>query len=239
MKLVKRTGLFVAISFLALACSKPGDTVETTDAQEVGASEGVTLAVDAATSKINWTGYKPTGKHFGFIPATEGEITVNGDELTGAKFVFDVPALKIEDMEEGNEFYGKLYGHLLSPDFFDAENHPQAVFELTAVEPFRAGAIVDKEEFASANTPQKDSEIAPENPTHWISGNLTLRGTTKNIKFPAVVKIEDGTVAAKAGFNIDRTAWGLSYGDESSAADKAKDQFIYNTVSIGFDIIAN
>jgi len=77
------------------------------------------------------------------------------------------------------------------------------------------------------------------NPTHWISGNLTLRGNTKNIKFPAAVSLRNGEVSAQAGFNIDRTQWGLSYGDEATAVDKAKDQFIYNTVNIGFDIKAN
>ena len=142
-------------------------------------------------------------------------------------------------MEESNENYPKLWGHLQSADFFDAANYPQAVFELTSVEPYAAGTIEDKVEFETENTPKSDSEIAAENPTHWISGNLTMRGTTKNIKFPAYVSISNGAVEAKAGFNIDRTAWGLAYGDESNAVDKAKDQFIYNTVSVGFDIKAN
>ena len=65
-----------------------------------------------------------------------------------------------------------------------------------------------------------------------------MRGTTKNIKFPASVTIANGTVAAKAGFNIDRTQWGLMYGDEAAAVDKAKDQFIYNTVSLVLDVNA-
>jgi hypothetical protein len=45
-------------------------------------------------------------------------------------------------------------------------------------------------------------------------------------------------VSAKAGFNIDRTQWGLKYGDESAALNKAKDQFIYNTVSLVLDVTA-
>jgi polyisoprenoid-binding protein YceI len=239
MKLLQKSGLFVAAALVVVACNKPSDTVETSDAQEVGLAEGTTLAVDAASSKINWTGYKPTGKHFGFIPVTAGEVIVSGEDLTGAKFVFDITQLKIEDIEESNENYGKLWGHLQSPDFFDASNHPEAVFELTSVSPYSDGAIQDKEEFQSANTPQKDSDVAVDSPTHWISGNLTMRGTTKNIKFPARVTVNNGTVSAKAGFNIDRTAWGLAYGDESGAVDKAKDQFIYNTVTVGFDIVAN
>ncbi len=239
MKLIKQTGLFLAAAMIMFSCSKPSDTVETSEAQEAAEGTGSTLNLDVATSTVAWTGYKPTGKHFGKIPATAGTLVVEGDAITGGTFTFDITGLKIEDMEESNENYGKLWGHLQSPDFFDAANHPQATFEITAVEPFTAGEMIaDKQEFASANTPAVDSSIAPANPTHWISGNLTMRGTTKNIKFPAAVAVENGAVSAKAGFNIDRTAWGLAYGDEATAADKAKDQFIYNTVSLVLDVKA-
>ena len=142
-------------------------------------------------------------------------------------------------MEAGSEFHGKLYTHLQSADFFDAANYPTATFEITGAEPFTAtDKVTDKEEFTSENTPNAASSLTPDAPTHWISGNLTMRGTTKNIKFPAAVSLADGTLKAKAGFNIDRTAWGLAYGDEATAADKAKDQFIYNTVSLVLDVKA-
>jgi polyisoprenoid-binding protein YceI len=239
MKITTQLGLFVAASLLIISCGKPGDTVETTDAQKVAAGEGKTLNLDLATSTISWTGYKPSGKHFGKIPSTGGSIIVAGSQITGGSFTFDIPGLTIEDMEAGSEFHGKLYGHLQSADFFDAANFPTATFEITEVTPFTAtDAISDKKEFSSDNTPSSDSSLSPAKPTHWISGNLTMRGTTKNIKFPASVTIANGTVAAKAGFNIDRTQWGLMYGDEAAAVDKAKDQFIYNTVSLVLDVNA-
>ena len=238
MKLLQKTGLILGAAFMVVACG-PSNTVDTGDAQEVEQAVGVTLEIDAEKSKIDWRGYKPTGQHFGYIPVTEGQVFIEGEVLTGARFVFDITSLKIQDMEESNENYPKLWGHLQSDDFFDTSNFPQAVFELTSVESYSAGTIENKEEFETNNTPKSDAEIAAENPTHWISGNLTMRGTTKNIKFPAYVSIANGAVTAKAGFNIDRTAWGLAYNDESNAVDKAKDQFIYNTVSLGFDIKAN
>lgn len=239
MKITKQIGLFVAAAMIAFACGKPGDTVETTDAQEVAAGEGQTLNLDLAASTVSWTGYKPAGKHFGKIPSTGGSLTVAGDQITGGSFTFDIPGLTIEDLEAGSENHGKLYGHLQSADFFDAANFPTATFEITGVQPFAAtDVIADKQEFATDNTPSADSALTPANPTHWISGNLTMRGTTKNIKFPAAVSIANGAVTAKAGFNIDRTQWGLMYGDESAAVDKAKDQFIYNTVSLVLDVTA-
>lgn len=239
MKLTKQIGLFAAASMLAFACGAPSGTVETTDAQEVSELTGQTLALKTDVSTIAWRGYKPTGRHFGKIPATTGQFVVADGTITGGTFTFDIPSLTIEDMEVGSEFHTKLFTHLQSADFFDAANHPTATFEITSAEPFTANdQITDKEEFTSENTPNSASSLSPEAPTHWISGNLTMRGTTKNIKFPAAVSIADGTVKAKAGFNIDRTAWGLAYGDEATATDKAKDQFIYNTVSLVLDVTA-
>jgi polyisoprenoid-binding protein YceI len=239
MKITRNLGLFVAASMIVVACGKPGDTVETTDAQEVAAGEGQTINLDLAASTVSWTGYKPGGKHFGKIPASGGSFTLSGDQITGGSFTFDITGLTIEDLEAGSENHGKLSGHLQSPDFFDAANFPTATFEVTGAEPFTSGDVIaDKEEFASENTPSSDSSLSPANPTHWISGNLTMRGTTKNIKFPASVTVSNGTVSAKAGFNIDRTQWGLMYGDESAAINKAKDQFIYNTVSLVLDVSA-
>ncbi|GAB3646508.1 hypothetical protein GCM10028791_06840 [Echinicola sediminis] len=240
MKIIKTTGLFLAGALLVASCGQKGETVETTEAQEVAAATGKTVTIDPASSQISWTGYKPAGKHFGTIPVTGGEISLKGSDITSGTFTFDITALKIDDLEEGSESYGKLQGHLQSPDFFDAANHPKATFEVTAVEPFASDAqIEDKEEFESDYTPNTLSEQIVESPTHWISGNLTMRGTTKNIKFPAAIDVENGQVSAKAGFNIDRTDWGLSYGDESTAVDKAKDKFIYNTVNVGFEIKTN
>lgn len=239
MNLTRQFGLFAATAMLAAACGAPNNTVETSEAQKVATAEGKTLTLDTASSTIGWRGYKPAGEHFGKIPATQGTVTVSGDQVSAGSFTFDITGLKIEDIPAEDENYGKLYGHLQSADFFDAANHPTATFEITAVEPFHAGdTITDKEEYASEHAPKHDSELSPASPTHWVSGNLTMRGTTKNIKFPAAITVTNGTVSAKAGFNINRIDWGLSYGDESDPANKAKDQFIYNNVSLVLDVKA-
>lgn len=239
MKLLKQTGLFLFAALILFSCGKGSETVEATEAELAAAAMGDTLNLETPTSIIGWTGYKPAGKHFGKIPAINGFLTAKEDSITSGTFTFDVVGLTIEDMVNTDENYGKLYGHLQSPDFFDATNHPQATFVITGVEVYNTGDVIaDKEEFATDNTPSSDSAIAPQNPTHWISGNLTMRGVTKNIKFPASVAIASGELTAKAGFNINRTDWGLAYGDEATAVDKAKDQFIYNTISLVLDVKA-
>jgi hypothetical protein len=65
-----------------------------------------------------------------------------------------------------------------------------------------------------------------------------MRGKTLAITVPAKVEVTDNSVKAFTNFSIDRTKWGLMYGDESKAVDKAKDKFIYNKVGIGFNINA-
>ncbi|MEX2513700.1 MAG: YceI family protein [Cyclobacteriaceae bacterium] len=240
MKSLKLSGLILSAALLTFGCGKSTETVETAEEMEVAQAAGDTLSLDVDASKVNWRGYKPTGQHFGIIPVTDGFLTLEDSEIKAGNFTIDITQLEIHDMEEGSENHGKLWNHLQSDDFFDAANHPQATFEITSISTFSAtDSVENKEQFESENTPKSSTEIAPDAPTHWISGNLTMRGQTKNIKFPANVSINNGTVDAKAGFNIDRTEWGLSYGDEATAVDKTKDQFIYNTVSVNFDIQAD
>lgn len=240
MKFLKSPGLFLATALTLASCGNKSETVETSEAQELGEAVGDTLQINLSGSLVNWRGYKPTGQHRGIIPITSGLLTVDEDVVTGGKFSFDVTKLEVHDMEEGSEFHVKLTNHLQSEDFFDAANHPEATFEITSVEPYSStDSVENKEEFITENTPKTASEQLVGNPTHWVSGNLTMRGNSKNITFPATISVTNGSASAKAGFNIDRTQWGLSFQDESSVVDKAKDKFIYNTVNVTFDIKAD
>ncbi|MEL7006536.1 MAG: YceI family protein, partial [Bacteroidota bacterium] len=190
-------------------------------------------------SKVTWIGSKPTGKHDGAIPVVEGTISVEDGTITAGSFSMDIANITIADIEEDTEEYGKLKGHLLSEDFFAAEEYPTATFEITAITSFDSTVINTKEEYETDFAPASGNEHIVTNPTHNISGNLTMRGATKNITFPANVSISGDKITAKAKFNIDRTDWKLMYGDEASVTDKAKDKFIYNTVNVGFEIEAS
>lgn len=224
-------------TLFAFSCTQnpKSDEAQVGEAQEVTApaETAATLSVNKEASDVTWVGTKPTGRHDGKFPITGGTINVENSEIVGGTITMDLANLEITDAEISEEDRGKLSGHLKSNDFFNVESFPEAKFVITSVQPYTAGNA------ANENADDADSEFKLANPTHTVTGNLTLRDTTNSISFPAVINVTDDQVTAKAKFNIDRTDWGVSYGDEDAVADKARDSFIYNKVNLGFDIQAS
>ncbi len=203
----------VVISAMLASCNQAPDAAkaETADKQEAAAGEGVAYTVDIAESTVGWLGTKPVGQHNGEFKLSSGSLTVADGAVVGGNFVIDINSIKNFDLDDA-ETNGKLVGHLKSADFLDAENHPTSKFEITKVEAL-----------------QNDTSG-----THLLSGNLTLRDSTKNVTFPAKITVSETEATAKANFNIDRTQWGLFYGNDQSLGDK----FIRPEVNITLDIKA-
>ncbi len=203
----------VAISAIVASCNQAPDAAkaETAEKQEAATGEGVIYAIDVAESSIGWLGTKPVGQHNGDFKLSSGTLSVADGAVTAGGFVIDINSIRDFDLDDA-ETNGKLIGHLKSADFLDAENHPTAKFELTKVEAL-----------------QNDTSG-----THRVSGNLTLRDSTKNVTFPAKIVVSDADVTATANFNIDRTQWGLFYGNDQSLGDK----FIRPEVNLTLNIKA-
>ena len=75
-----------------------------------------------------------------------------------------------------------------------------------------------------------------------VTGNLTLRGTTNSIQFPADITVTDGSVDFKAPkFGIDRTKWGVMYDvkDDISLTDALKEKLVDHTIELKFVVTAN
>lgn len=233
---------FAAFVIIAAACSqqKEGTDAEVSEAKEVTEVEtSKSYSINKEESIVSWIGSKPTGKHNGTIPITSGDIAVEGGQIVGGTVVINVAEIDNEDLKEDTDSHSKLVSHLKSEDFFDTQNHPTAEFVITSVETYsKEDSVKVKEEFDTQYKPASAKEHMVESPTHKVTGNLTMRGKTLSISFPAHVKVQDDQVVAKAKFNIDRSLWGLQYNNEANVVDKAKDKFIYNTVNVGFDIVA-
>lgn len=238
------TYLFVLVlGFALVSCGakQEGTEAEVSEAQEVQEVVASTeYTVDTDNSVVTWIGSKPAGKHNGTIPVSSGTIAVEGDAIVGGTITIDVASIENEDLAEDQDMYDKLVGHLKSADFFHTDSFPTAEFVITSVAPYTAADKPEgKDQYETENKPVTADEYMVASPTHKITGNLTMRGTTKSITFPAAVDMTDGTIKATAKFNIDRTQWGVMYGNEASVVDKAKDSFIYDTVNVGFEFTAN
>jgi polyisoprenoid-binding protein YceI len=163
---------------------------------EIKEVKGKKLKVNTAESKLAWVGTKPSGSHTGTINIKNGNIKLaKGKSIVGGNFTIDMNSMECTDLQ-GKSKEG-LIGHLKSADFFDVTKNPTAKFEI-----------------ASAEALPDDANGA----THKITGNLTMRGVSNSISFPAKVSVSKNTVTAEANFNIDRTQWGMTYGADGKVA---------------------
>ncbi len=216
--MIKKISLFAAAGLFLAACNDaPKETVETRDAQEVQeVVEAVAADVNVEASTIKWVGFNTysDGRHNGQIAIKSGAFKLMGEELVGGEFVIDMNTIKCLDLDD-EEYNAKLVGHLMSDDFFDVENHPEASFVITGV---------------------KKAEGEEAKASHIVEGNLTMRGESKNITIPANIKVSNGSVAVSTPeFAIDRKRWNVMFGS-TGIEGLAKDKLIDDNILLEMEI---
>lgn len=191
-----------------------GDPIEI----EASSNDSSKWLIDTTLSAITFIGSKPTASHHGLFKVREGKVEVDSaGNLKSGNFIISIPSLEVTDLDPESNL--KLAKHLLSNEFFDASKHPEASFQIVTVLPYTPDSF-------------SSEKIFTKNPTHIITGNLRLRDSTKSIRFPARIYMTENAMTAQANFNIDRTLWGLSYGNDKSLGDR----FISPIVNIGLEI---
>lgn len=160
-------------------------------AGEAEAPEGV-YRVDTGLSRLEWTGRNLNNRHHGSIGIQSGEMVMAGGSLAGGSVVLDMQSIDNQDLQDP-AWHDLLVRHLKSEDFFAVERFPTASFRFTGWE---AGA--------------GDTQEAPDG---TVTGELTIKGITREVRFPAIVAPQgDGSIKAHALFDIDRTLWEVGYG---------------------------
>ena len=141
--------------------------------------------VDTAKSKIAWTGQNVAGgKHTGEIGITDGQLTIDGGKLAAGSFSVDINSISVTDLS--GDRATRLANHLKNEDFFDAPKFPKATFNIM--------------------------KVSGSGDNLSITGDLTIKGITKSVTFPAVVHQSGNTVHATAkGIKIDRTQFDVKY----------------------------
>jgi len=222
MKKVFLNAMLVAfIGFSATSCKNEVKNETTAnDAEEVveATEEAQTFVIDAANSKIDWKGAKPAGEHTGTVMIKDGKFSTMGEDLESGSIVIDMTSINVTDLEGDQK--ASLEGHLKGTaegkedHFFNVEKHPEAMFEITEVM-------------------QKEGKT-------WLSGNLTLKGTSKNVNIPVNYSMNDDQSMLKLEsepFTIDRTQWNVNYGSKS-VFDDLKDKYVNDEIEITFMVEA-
>ena len=217
---MKKLALMAALGLFVASCNSDKAAEATTgEAQEVtanGAAE--TVALDSG-STVAWRGFKTyvQSEHLGTVNVQEGAFEVADGKLVGGTITIDMNSITCTDLEDEGK-RGYLEGHLKSQDFFFVDSFPTAVFEIVEV--------LDPSEATKYST---------------VTGNLTLRGTTNSITFPAdVVAGEEGVKFMAPTFSIDRTLWGAKYHDREdvSIAESLKDKLIDHSIELTIKVKA-
>lgn len=170
-----------------------------------------TFNVNASESSVEWKATKIVGGgHEGIVNVSEGTIEVDKGQLTGGTFTIDMTSITCTDLE--GEWKGKLEGHLKHDDFFGVETYKTAILKITDV---KAGTGAQS----------------------TVTADITIKGITQSISFPADVKISDGKATATASISLDRTKFGVKYGS-SSFFDDLGDKAISNEFTLNISIVA-
>jgi polyisoprenoid-binding protein YceI len=206
------TYLILIISPLFFGCAGPvtGENKNNASASSLSLHVGNEkyFIIDTEESVVAWTGSSVHGKHEGYAYISKGELMIENSQLMGGTVEMDMNKIEGPGHGSGNN----LINHLKGPDFFDIKKFPFSTIVITKV-----------------------AAINGENKT--VTGNLTIKGITHPVTFPAKMEVKGGIVKANAKLIIDRTDWGISYRSGrfyGMLADKA----ISDSIEFNINIVA-
>lgn len=170
--------------------------------------------VDSQKSAVKWTGKSVRGGHFGNIRIAEGSFVSDGKSITSGNVTIDMSSITVLDLQEASR-QERLSNHLKSDDFFSAEKFPEAKLAITGSKPGKAGQIE-------------------------VSGNLTIKGITKPITFPATIKNQGNGLETEGTITVDRIQYDIKYRSKSALDPSAlADRLIYDEFTLDFKVVAS
>ena len=143
------------------------------------------VRVNAENSTIKWIGSKVASSHEGTVNIQRGMLMIEHGTLVGGQFSIDMTSISNTDIES-EEYRAKLDGHLKSKDFFNVEQFQLATITITKA-------------------------VKGDDNSYKIVADLTIKGITHPVTFPAKVTINGLNFSATAKIKIDRTKWGVEY----------------------------
>ena len=166
--------------------------------------------IDLKLSKLEWTGKKLGGEHYGEIQLSSGHLTFTKNKLTGGAFEMDMASITCVDITD-QKSNKRLVDHLKSEDFFSAARFPKSTFIITKVE--------------SKSTTE-----------YLVTGNLTIKGKTNPITFMAKVNATNNETIAEATLAFDRSKFDVKFGSQSFF-ENLGDKLVYDDVDMTVKLV--
>jgi len=164
--------------------------------------------IDKKESVVTWKGSSLQGSHTGYVNTSKGELMIEKGQLVGGKVEVDMNTIADESHNSDNN----LIEHLKSPDFFDVKKFPVAAFAITKVAS-GTGSTIE------------------------VTGNLTIKGITHEVTFPAKIEVKGEIVSANGKVIIDRTKWDVRY-QSGKFYDNLADEAISDDIEFDMKIVA-
>jgi polyisoprenoid-binding protein YceI len=176
-------------------------------AQVIGA-EKYNIKVDK--SKVEWKARKVTGAHNGVVDIKSGHVEVDGEKVNDGSFEIDMTTIVNLDIKK-EDMNKKLIGHLKSDDFFAVAKFPTSNFNISSV----------------TNTADNN---------YTIKGDLTIKGITHEIEFPATIHKSGNGYHVSAEFQIDRSKWDVKF-HSAKFFQNLGDKLIYDEIDYKLDLV--
>lgn len=202
--------LFLVIAPLHFGCSKSVKEENKNTISAIPVSYGEKYKVDTSQSVVTWIGTMVLSPedHIGYVYLSKGELLIEKGQLVGGTAEIDMNSIEYGDKKSKNT----PVRHLKSPDYFDVEKFPISTIAITKVDSVNGKKI-------------------------QITGNLTIKGITRSVTFPAVIEVKDGIVKARGKIIIDRTQWGIRY-KSGKFYDNLADNAVSDDVEFNMEIVA-
>jgi polyisoprenoid-binding protein YceI len=166
------------------------------------------ILIDTKESVVAWKGSNSFGRFKGYVYLSKRELMIENDQLMGGTVEVDMNTIENETHQSDIDFIK----HLKHADFFDVKKFPFSKITITRVTTVH---VDDKE----------------------ITGDLTIKGITHPVTFPAKTEVKEGIVKANGKLVIDRTLWDVRYRSGKFYKNLA-DKTISDSIEFNIKIVA-